>query len=62
MPVNRGGGKKQNAPKVVSKDLSEKAFMVIKGRASWRPYDKDSILADATTSHNGVVKTTAGNR
>jgi len=62
MSVNRGGGKKQNAAKATMKDLSEKAFMVTKGRPTWRPYDKDSFPADATTSQNGVVKTTAGNR
>jgi hypothetical protein len=62
MAVKRSGNKPQNTVKMIHRDLGLASFMKTGSRPTPRYYDKDSTLADGTTSHNGVVKTTAGNR
>jgi len=60
MPIKRGGGKPANAVKANSRNLREEAFMVTGKRNTPRYFDIQADMADATTSHNGVVKTANG--
>lgn len=61
MAVKLSGGKARNPVKLSkSRDLrNEQFFSVVPPRSTPRYFDKHPDLADGTTSHNGVVVTTA---